>query len=99
MLEFVSSAGMKLFGNRSWQLISCAWVITIAVAFAVDARTAMWMHVHCEPFLHTHQLLRELLKSPGEFSCALLIALLAACLHRARWQASALILLAAALSG
>jgi membrane-associated phospholipid phosphatase len=77
-----------------------AWVLTFAIALLMDSHVALFARNHgIEDFLHTHKIIRESLKAPGEYWFTILIAVIVGFVHRKRWKASLFILLATAISG
>jgi membrane-associated phospholipid phosphatase len=76
------------------------WLVAFVIALWLDARVAIFARAHgLEDFLHTHRIIRESLKAPGQYWFTILVAAIVAFVHRRRWQASVFVLLATAISG
>ena len=76
------------------------WIIALIAAMSLDSRVAIFVHAHnIDDFLHTHKVLREALKAPGEYLFTIAVAILVTFVHRAHVKAAIFVLLATAVSG
>ena len=86
-------------GTR-FAIYAAMWIVAIVSSSMLDARVAVWMRAHgVEQFLRSHANIRELLKLPGEYRFTVVVAIIAAIIHREHLKCGLFVLLATLVSG